>query len=195
MLRDVLAVSALAAAINVLRYCFAVFVDSSLGQRIASRRKIRASQDSKIISAARNKALLRFIPWTIPVSVMIYIALLADNSSGLCTRIFGMNLSFVALTMFTYALPAMFALITLFAVPVALKTIRTGYFPPLDSTFLIDTIATRGVASRFRGWVLLVLPVFSLYLVYLGHTTFRTILGGQTVAELLTVIGRDCPAL
>ena len=73
-----------------------------------------------------------------------------------------------------------------------IKTIKTGYFPPLDSVVFRDTIAKKGKISTLRGVGLLALPVFSLFTVYLGNNAYTEVTGGKNMHEIIEMLEAKC---
>ena len=202
MIRDILAVAALAAVISGIGYMFTVFVGSPAGRRILAKgasiedrlRTLSPSRQARIIPAVPRKAFLKAMPWSVPAGALLYIWLIGMRDAESCTFVFGTSYAVIALTMFTHGLPLLFAVFSLFGIPSGLKVLRHGYFPPLDSAHIFDTIATKGIASRLRGWLLLVLPLFTFYLVYLGHTAFMAILDGRSAGQFMAQISDACLA-
>ena len=73
-----------------------------------------------------------------------------------------------------------------------IKIIKTGYSPPLDSVVFRDTIAKKGAVSTIRGVVILVFPVFALFVVYLCNNAFTAVTGGKNMHEIVEMLEAKC---
>jgi hypothetical protein len=130
------------------------------------------SAGAVLLKSNRKRAILNHLPiigyFAFVAMFAFYTTRVLDNP--VCDTTFGANTAFLmAITAF-YAFPFGLFLWSLFFVKTGLKTLKTGYFPPLDSIQLNDTIATKTFASRIRGYGLVASPVvFVLVLAYTHH--------------------------
>ena len=111
-----------------------------------------------IIKSQRIKLLKRYSPLIVLISLSSIFGLYVVRVPGdiACLEIFGHNLFKLNLiNMF----PSCLFAIALIQAKVGYKTIKGGYYPPLDSLVFVDSIPRRGVIQLLRGWVLLLLPI------------------------------------
>ncbi len=156
-------------------------------------RALPVSAQARVISRNRRRAVIQKLPWLIPIIPLACYAIATETGSDTpCMTFFGMNRGFVSLIMVSYALPGLILLYSLLNFRIGIKVLRYGYFPPLDSAQFRDTIAKKGVVSKVRGWVLVLLPVFALFIFYLGHDVYATISDGRSIQELHSTFADNC---
>lgn len=154
---------------------------------------LSASTQAVIIKGDKRRALIKSSPYIIIGILLVGYTLWSKNTSHLeCVRILGVNTAYISLLQFCYGLPIGILAVTLSYVGSGFKTIKTGYFPSLDSIVFRDTIAKKGRLSKFRGAVILILPVFALFLVYLGNNTYTIISGGKNIYEITEMLEEKC---
>lgn len=152
------------------------------------------SAQAVIIKGNRRQALVRAVPFIFIGLVLVGFSAWSKNAGGPeCVRFLGVNAAYISLLIFCYGLPIVFLAASFVFFGMGMKTIRTGYFPPLDSVVFRDTIAKKGTASTFRGVALVVLPVFGLFFVYLGNNAYTAVAGGMTLQEITEKLEAKCP--
>lgn len=138
-----------------------------------------AKAEAVIIKGGRWRYITNFAPAFIFLLFMFCINFLASAvQEKECIRLFGKNMALLhlqfLLLQICYVIPVGFFILSLFTCRMGIKTIRTGYFPPLDSVVPIDTIAKKGFVSLLRGYLLTVLPILTVLLIYLGNDVYHS---------------------
>jgi len=146
-----------------------------------------------IIKGNKKRALVKSAPYIFIGVVLSGFSLLSKSTgSPECVKLLGVNTAYISLLLFCYGLPFSILVTSLLFLGTGIKTIRTGYFPPLDSAVFRDTIARKGALSIFRGVVLLALPAFALFIVYLGNNAYSTVIGGKNMQEITEKLESKC---
>ena len=146
-----------------------------------------------IIKGNKKRALIKSAPYIFIGVVLVGFSMWSKNTgSPECARLLGVNAAYISLLSFCYGAPISILAVSLLFLGTGIKTVRTGYFPPLDSTVFRDTIAKKGALSIFRGVVILVLPIFSLFVVYLGDNAYTTIAGDKSMYEIAAKLEAKC---
>lgn len=162
-------------------------LNSSAEERL---KECPAKAEAVIIKGGRWRYITNFAPAFIFLLFMFCINFLASIVEAKeCIRLFGKNMALLHLQFLMlqicYVIPVGFFILSLFTCRMGIKTIRTGYFPPLDSVVPIDTIAKKGFVSLSRGYLLAVLPILTASLVYLGddvhHNMMNDSFYGMTI--------------
>lgn len=140
-----------------------------------------AKAEAVIIKGDRRRYITNFAPAFIFLLLMFCINFLASIvEEKECTYLFGKNMALLHLQLLLlqicYAVPVGFFILSLFTCRMGIKTIRNGYFPPIDSVVLIDTIAKKGFVTLCRGYLLTVLPILTASLVYLGNDVYHNMM-------------------
>lgn len=150
------------------------------------------SREARVILGNRRAVLRRLLPWLLPACLLAYIGIANELAPESCATLFGYDSRLVNLLVFTYGLPGLFLLLAVTLAPTGFKVLRHGYFPPLDSAQLGDTIAEKGILSKIRGLLLILMPLYGLSLVVLGDFAYESMLNGRTTAEFLLSLEREC---
>lgn len=131
------------------------------------------SAKAVLIKSRRKKAILNSLPYSsyfvLLTTTTLYIGIIEKSQ---CAHMAGVSTSLLSLLIFCYGMPAGLLLASLFYISTGVRSIKSGYFPPIESVHFSDTIATKGVFSMIRGWLLIVLPIAALYSVYYGHYVY-----------------------
>ncbi len=152
-----------------------------------------ASAQAVIIKGNKRRGLIKSAPYILIGIVLVgYSMWIKNTSHPECIRLLGVNASYISLLLFCYGLPIGLLLVSLAYVGAGIKTVKTGRFPPLDAVVFNDTISKKGASSIFRGIFLLALPVFSLFLVYLGNSAYSEISKGKSMHEITENLEAKC---
>lgn len=141
--------------------------------------------EAVIIKGNKKLALVKFAPALIFFLLFFGVTEWLKNLVALhCTRVFDINT--VQLTLFVafYAIPFGVFIIGLFLLRIGIKTLKTGYFPPLDTVVFADTIATKGFFSLSRGVIAVLFPFFTIYFMNIGDNLYREFTEGDAVLNI-----------
>lgn len=162
----------------------------SIDERLASYPE---SANAVLVKGNWKRAIFESFPFYLyalfAIAVSLYLRSVADEQ---CVHLFGINSVILTLALFCYAVPLGVLLISLLYLRTGIKAVQTGYFPAIDSSQLVDTIATKGLVSSIRGYVLVVMPIVSLGLVFFGYYMFSEFMGLESFQEFQAKIEGDC---
>ena len=151
------------------------------------------SAQAVVIKGDKKRALIKLAPYIFFGTVLFGFSLWSKSTDySECTRLFGVNTTYIWLLLLCYGLPVGFFITSLMFLQTGIKIIKTGYFPPLDSVVFRDTIAKKGVITTLRGFILIILPVFTLYVVYLGYIAYSEITDGKNRGEITEKLEQKC---
>lgn len=157
-------------------------------------KNLPGSAQAVIIKSGKRQVLVRAAPFILIGLVLLGFSAWSKNTgSPECVRFLGVNAAYISLLILCYGLPIIFLAASFMFFGMGMKTMRTGYFPPLDSVVFRDTIAKKGTVSTFRGVALVVLPIFALFVVYLGNNAYVAVAGGMTLQEITEKLKAKCP--
>ena len=146
-----------------------------------------------LIKGNKKKAILNTLPYVWYFVLLVAITFYIDHAGeNQCVNLFGMNTSLWALLVFCYGMPVGLVLVSLVHVRTGVRSIVSGYFPPLDSVHFSDTIAKKGTLSLIRGWLLVLLPLGAFYTVYYGNHAFTVFTNGQSIQVINEKIKATC---
>jgi len=124
-----------------------------------------------IIRAQRKKAFIE----SLPIFILVLTVSLFQyhiNNSNLCETTVGVSNLLLLFGSTFYGPPLVLFMFSLTLVKSGIKTLQTGYYPPLDSLLVKDTIATKTNLSKIRGIFHLLFPLFIIFLGIYAHNTF-----------------------
>lgn len=124
--------------------------------------------------------------------LIIFTVFLHVTDEAICTNLFGINVSIIALVEISYVVPILALIATLLYCEVGIRSLKSGYFPPLDSVLFSDTIAKKGFVSRIRGVAFVLSPLLGIFLVYQGHQAYMQITDGLTYEEFSGKLQIEC---
>ena len=152
------------------------------------------SMQAVIIKGNKRRWLFKSAPYIFIGAVLVGFTLWSKNTTNVqCVSLFGLNAAYLSLLLLCYGLPISLLVMSLPVLRMGLKTIKTGYFPPLDSVVFRDTMAKKGAISTLRGVVLLVLPVpLTLFVVYLGNNAYTSFAEGKSMYEIVEKLEAKC---
>ncbi len=147
-----------------------------------------------VIKGRGLKTVIYFLPFWLPFlpffAIMLYAIILPGEIA--CETLFGFSLFQLNLISLCYAFPVFSSVISLWLTLFAYKVVKHGYFPPLDSKVMFDTLCKKGKFQSFRGWVLLIIcPLFSLYALIAGHYAYSELSGKLTETVLNEVCNKE----
>jgi len=146
-----------------------------------------------IVRADKRRALLKAAPYFIfALPPTLFVLWLKTVSHPECARLLEINAAYLSLLLMCYGLPIGLFLLSLSAFPTGIRTVRTGYFPPLDAAVFSDTIAKKGPVSTIRGVVLLVLPILVLFLVSTGNDLYTSMASGKNMQQITEKMESKC---
>lgn len=122
---------------------------------------------SKRLWLIRNSPLLLFC--IMSLGLILWQKSMADDA---CTYFMGLSSRHIALLYICYALPSAIFVFGCVCFKMALKALRSGYFPPLDSILFVDTIASKGLSSKIRSLMALMVLVCALWIIWIGHSAY-----------------------
>ena len=151
------------------------------------------SAQAVIIKGDKKQALVRSAPFILIGIVLFGFSWWIENTGySACAHLLGINAAYISMLIFFYGLPLIFLAVSILYLETGIKIIKTGYSPPLDSVVFRDTIAKKGAVSTIRGVVILVFPVFALFVVYLGNNAFTAVTGGKNMHEIVEMLEAKC---
>ena len=152
-----------------------------------------ASAQAVLIKGNRKRAFIKFAPYIFIGAMLVGFSLWSKfTGKPECVGLLDINAAYISLLLVCYVLPVGFLMVSLLLFGTGMKTMKTGYFPPLDSVLFRDVIAKKGIASTTRGVVLLVLPIFTSFIVYLGNDAYTQIAGGMSLYEITEKLEAKC---
>ena len=151
------------------------------------------STQAVIIRANKRRALVKLIPLILIGVVLGGFTLWSRSTSHPeCVRLLGFNAAYILLLLVCYGLPISVFVGSLLFFGTGIKTLKTGYFPPLDSVVFGDTIAKKGVISTLRGIGIIALPFLTFYILYLGNSAYATATNGKNMHEIIVKLEAKC---
>ena len=172
------------------RYKITFTRKKSIAEELASYPE---SAQAVLIKGNKKKAILSALPYSwyfvLLVAFTFYIGHVDEKQ---CVNLFGINTSLWTLLVFCYGMPVGLVLVSLFHVRTGVRSIVSGYFPPLESVNFNDTIAKKGTLSVVRGWLLVLLPLGAFYTVYYGNHAFTVFTNGQSIHMINEKINATC---
>lgn len=148
--------------------------------------------EAVIIKGNKKLAQIKFAPALIFFLFFIGLAeWLKDLVALHCTRVFDINTVQLALFVACYAIPFGVLIISLFLLRTGIKTLKTGYYPPLETVVFADTIATKGLFSLSRGVIAVLFPFFAIYFINIGNDLYQGFTQGSAT-EMTKRIESKC---
>lgn len=146
------------------------------------------------IKADRKKAFIRMLPFWLVFMILAGFWLYTKNlDKPNCEHLIGINISYLYLLLICYVIPVLMFIASLFGARIGYKEMRYGYSPPLDSVVFIREIeAKTGKWVRFKGAIYTLLPVFCIYLIYLGNTVYFEMTTDLPYSQYIERIESDC---
>ena len=156
-------------------------------------KSLPVSSQAVIIKGNKRRAVIKGAPYILIGIALVGYSLWSKNASHPeCIRLMGINASYISLLLVCYGLPIVFLLISLAYLGTGIRTVKTGRFPPLDAVVFNDTISKKGTLSIFRGITLIALPVFTLFVLYLGNSAYTELAKGRSMHEITENLEAKC---
>ena len=151
------------------------------------------SAQAVLVKGNKKRTLVKSAPYIFIGTILVGFSLWSKNTGNPeCVRLLDINAAYISLLLVCYVLPVGFLAVSLLLFGTGTRAVRAGYFPPLDSAVFRDTIAKRGPVSTARGVVLLVLPIFAGFVVYLGNDAYAQVAGGKNMHEIVEKLEAKC---
>jgi hypothetical protein len=161
----------------------------TLEERLAA---LPVSAEAVVIKADIKRALKNALPaffLLFPILVFTFLPkIIADYQ---CEKFLGIHLLYLNMSVLFYWIPFSVLYVSIIGFNKSLKTLKTGYFPPLDSAVLTDTIAKKGNLSKSYGIIGLLLPLLAISMVYVGHGLQQSFTKGKS-NEFKMLIEENC---
>lgn len=163
---------------------------SSLEERL---KRYPPSAQAVIIKADRKRALRKALPYIVcALPPGLFVLWIGHTPHAGCDTLLGVNVAYLAMLPLCYGLPVGLFLVALSGAWMGMRTLRTGYFPPLDAAVFANTIATKGALARIRGTALIVLPFVMLYIISLGNDAYAAFAGGKSPTQVVETLNAKC---
>lgn len=149
----------------------------SLEQQLAAS---SPEAEAVMVKGDKRRSLIRWSPFIFAgISMAIFNLWLKHATHAACVSLLGINAVRLSLLLVCYLIPLVILLATIMELRTGLKTLKTGYFPPLDAIVFSDTIAKRGPQSKARGALILALPLLPLVMLYMGNNLYTDLAAGK----------------
>jgi len=153
------------------------------------------SAQAVIIRADKRRVLLNTVPYVVfALPPILFVLWLKTLSHPECVSLLGFNVAYLSLLLVCYGLPVGLFILSSSFLPTGIRTVTTGYYPPLNTAVLSDTISKKGPVSMIRGAVLLVLPVLMLFLASTGNDIYTTMASGMNMQQITENMESKCPS-
>ncbi len=152
-----------------------------------------ASAQAVIIRANKRRALLKSAPYAVlALPPTLFVLWLKTVGHPECARLLEVNAAYLSLLLVCYGLPIGLFILSLSFFSTGIRTVRTGYYPPLDAIVFSDTIATKGLPSMIRGVMLLAFPILMLIGVSVGNDLYTATVSGKTMQQITKKLESNC---
>ena len=149
--------------------------------------------EAVLVKGDKKRFLLLWSPVILIGALFTIFAVFLDITDDTkCTNLLGINVSIIALVEISYVFPILALIATRLFGEVGARSLRSGYYPPLDSVKFSDTIAKKGLMSRIRGVALVLSPLLGVFIVYQGHQAYMHITDGLRYEEIADKIQLEC---
>jgi hypothetical protein len=118
----------------------------------------------------------------------VYLKTLPESE---CHFIFGQSTELLALYQFSYALPGLILICSAYTFVFGIYGLEQGRFPP-DGFPIFSRKTNYGLSAELTCITGLLLPVFALFLIYLGNQSVNSITKGRSHSEINQVILQQC---
>jgi hypothetical protein len=154
-----------------------------------------AKAEAVIIKSNKKLALIKAFPYLIVPPIFTAFALwMKSVAANGCARLFDINIVQLSLILLCYVLPIEIFIGSLIMLKIGIKTLKTGYFPPLDTVVFFDTVSTKGFFSISRGLVAIIFPLLAAICVYFGNNLYQELNQGSAAA-MTKLIESKCTSI
>ncbi len=129
------------------------------------------------------------VPLLIAVVFSVYVAFL-DNPE--CAFLLGVNVSFLTLLVFCFVLPVIFATGSLYLLYFSIKVRRQDLYPPANVPWIGLFKKHSGRQAQISKAVGYLSPILSIWIIWLGISSFIEIADGRTLYEISSAIDAAC---
>jgi hypothetical protein len=176
-------------------YLFFITPKNKRTLQLEKKRKVYPkSAEAVLIRSDKLKAIKANLPIIIYFTMVgflgIYTTRIIENP--FCESIFGINAGLIMYFIMYYALPFGLFLYTLSLVKDGIKTLKTGYFPPLDSIRFHDTIATKSIFSKIKGLTSIALPFLAFFILGYTHSSFMNLTKNEPIKSFHKLYKKKC---
>lgn len=143
-----------------------------------------------------TRGLKFYLPLLVPLLIaLIFSGYVAFLDSPECAFLFGLNVSFLGLLVFCFVLPVTFAIASMYFLYFSIKSWGQDFYPPPDIPWIRIFKRRNGKQAQIAKAVGYLLPIFSVWLVWLGISSFIEIADDRTLSEISATIGTMCGGL
>jgi len=150
--------------------------------------------EATLIIGNKKEAILSWLPYMLyflPFAVFtLYVTKIVDNP--FCTTIFEINVVVILIAIGFIALPLGVFGLSLSGVKMGIEAFKTGYYPPLNSIQLNDTIAVKTTFSKIKGILLILLPIIILLGALYVYISFMNMSDGNFFKFYEDKINKKC---
>jgi len=161
-----------------------------LQQRMAA---LPEACEAKLLKADRPKFIRRFWPF---ILIGLMLALLSTylqfSQNPLCDRLFGISHTILNLWVVFLSFPLVIFIFSIYFALMGLRSLRSGYFPPLGTLVFNDTIAKKGRSSNIRAVLLIAMPFILMGMLVIVYQVLNQFLTEISLAEIQAAIVREC---
>lgn len=144
--------------------------------------------EAVVIKASGIKAIKSILPWYLPlIPIALFSGYLKLLGANKCQTVFGLYVDVWWLIMFLVGMPAGLLIFSIFNFKKGLKTIKTGYYPPLDSQHYRDIISKKGISSTAYGYLLVIFSIITVILAVNVFISFHQMLIVKVFLKLIEV--------
>ena len=154
-----------------------------------------AKTEAVIIKSNKKLALIKAAPLLLFMFLMSFAWWLTSIDRNGCARFFGVNTVQLSFLLLCYAVPIVMFIGSLYMFKSGIKTLTTGYFPPLDSAVFSDTIAKKGSLSLIRGLALIAIPVVASFCLYFGNGAYQALNKNLSFTEAAKRLETKCASI
>lgn len=140
--------------------------------------------------------MLRIIKFYWPVFIVLFLnlgltAYLETIPNTECHFIFGQSTALLALYQFSYALPGLIFICSIYAFIFGIYGLKQSKYPP-DGFPIFARKKSYGLSAKLINVTGLLLPFFAVFLIYLGIQSIDSIAEGKTHKEINQVFFQQC---
>ncbi len=141
--------------------------------------------------------MTRGLKFYFPLLASLLIALIFSGYAAFldspeCAFLFGLNVSFLGVLVFCFVLPVTFAIASMYFLYFSIKSWGQDCYPPADIPWIGIFKRRNGKRAQIAKVVGYLLPIFSIWLLWLGISSFIEIADGRTLSEISAVISVAC---
>jgi hypothetical protein len=140
--------------------------------------------------------MLRVIKFYWPVLLLLilitgFTACLEIIPASECHSVFGLSTELLALYQITYALPGLGFIFSIYTFIFGIYGLKQGKYPP-EGFPIYARKTTYGLPAKIISISGILLPVFAVFLIYLGVQSVNSITKGRSHSEINQVILQKC---